>query len=365
MTRILVIKLGALGDFIQALGPFQTIRRGWPEAHVVLLTTRPFVDIAQQSGLFNEIWVDSRPKPWQIRGVLTLAKKLAAGNFDWVYDLQTSDRSSYYYRLLRFGKWLNAEGGPLARRTGPGPKWSGIARGCSHPHTNPQRNTLHTLERHREQLEQAGLTSVPANLSFLQPSPDFLRRMGTLPHPYVILVPGSAPHRPRKRWPYYGRLAGSLMRRGISCIVVAGKGEKSLADALEKEAHGDLATHSTDNRGDVPHPGCDKGDETMSKKEPGSLRNLVGETTLGDIAHLARHALGAVGNDTGPMHIIAAVGCPSVVLFSGDSDPQLCSPRRCDSSQSRHRITILREDNLTDLSTQVVEGALYETCSQN
>ena len=35
----------------------------------------------------------------------------------------------------------------------------------------------------------------------------------------------------------------------------------------------------------------------------------------------------AIGNDTGPMHLIAAAGCPSVVLFSRDSDPALCAPR--------------------------------------
>ena len=35
----------------------------------------------------------------------------------------------------------------------------------------------------------------------------------------------------------------------------------------------------------------------------------------------------AIGNDTGPMHLLATVGCASLVLFSGDSDPARCAPR--------------------------------------
>jgi ADP-heptose:LPS heptosyltransferase len=56
-----------------------------------------------------------------------------------------------------------------------------------------------------------------------------------------------------------------------------------------------------------------------------------------------------VGNDTGPMHLIAAAGAPSVCLFSADSDPALCAPRGA--------VTVLREPNLADLAVAAVLDA--------
>ena len=59
--RILVIKLSALGDFLVAMGAMEAIRKHHPKDHITLLTTRPFLDIAQRSGYFNEILIDRRP----------------------------------------------------------------------------------------------------------------------------------------------------------------------------------------------------------------------------------------------------------------------------------------------------------------
>ena len=58
--RILVIKHSALGDFVLATASFQAIRRHHPGARIVLLTTEPFVALAEASGLFDDIWVDPR-----------------------------------------------------------------------------------------------------------------------------------------------------------------------------------------------------------------------------------------------------------------------------------------------------------------
>ena len=98
--RVLVIKLGALGDFVQALGPMAAIRKHHAGAHMVLLTSKPYVDFAKACGLFDDVWVDEeRPKAWQIGRVLRLRQKLKAGGFSRVYDLQTSDRSSFYFHI--------------------------------------------------------------------------------------------------------------------------------------------------------------------------------------------------------------------------------------------------------------------------
>ena len=76
-----------------------------------------------------------------------------------------------------------------------------------------------------------------------------------------------------------------------------------------------------------------------------SALDLTEKTELEDIVALAKHAAGAVGNDTGPIHMIAAAGCPTIVLFSGDSDPVLTAPRglleQLAQDQNHQRIKLL------------------------
>jgi ADP-heptose:LPS heptosyltransferase len=79
-------------------------------------------------------------------------------------------------------------------------------------------------------------------------------------------------------------------------------------------------------------------------------RSLLGRTSLADLAVLARGAAGAIGNDSGPMHLIAAAGCPSVVLFSADSDPALCAPRG--------KVAVIRRDDLATLPVAPVLAEL-------
>ncbi len=298
--NILIIKLGALGDFVQAMGPFAAIRAHHPAAHITLLTTRPFAGLAEACPWFDEVWLDDKPPLWRLDRVLSLAARLRAGRFQRVYDLQTSDRSSWYFRLL--GKEV---------------EWSGIAKGCSHPHANPDRDSMHTIERQREQLAMAGIAKVPPpDLAWAETPP------GTfgIPGRFVLLVPGGAPHRPAKRWPVerFAHIACRLAERGITPVLLGTDKERAEIDAIARAC---------------PQAG-----------------DLSGRTSFPDIIALARRAEAALGNDTGPMHLIAAGGCPSVVLFSHESDPALCAPRG--------NVTVLRRPSLADLREDEVEATL-------
>ncbi len=302
MRRILVIKLSALGDIVLALGPFEAIRRHHARDHVTLLTTAPYASLARQSGYFDEIWIDDRPSPFQIGAWLAFRQRLRGAAFDRVYDLQTSDRSAAYFRLFR-------------RRARP--EWSGIAAGCSHPHANPRRDFMHTLERQTEQLVTAGLPEpLSPDLSWLDAD---VTRFGLTP-PLALLVPGGAAHRPAKRWPVagYAGFARWLVEHGITPVLLGTKTERTLFDQIVAAAP--------------------------------RVVDLAGQTDLRDIAGLARQAAGALGNDTGPMHLVAAVSCPCLVLFSGESDPALCRPRGA-------VVKILRADALSALDLESVEAA--------
>jgi ADP-heptose:LPS heptosyltransferase len=302
LGRILVIKLGALGDIVQALGPLAAIRRHHAHAHVTVLTTAPFALLLSASPYVDETWIDPRPRAWQLGAWLSLRQKLRSGRFDRVYDLQTSGRSSFYLRLF----------GPGKR-----PEWSGIAAGGSHPHANPRRDFMHTIERQAEQLRDAGIADVPsADVSWL--AADLARY--ALPSRFALLVPGGSAARLQKRWPAasYGALAQRLLARGITPVVVGIASERPLAATI---------------RASCPE-----------------ARDLTGQTSFAELAALAREAEAAVGNDTGPMHLIAAAGCSCVVLFSADSDPALCAPRG--------RVTVLRRPHLAELTVEEVAVAL-------
>ncbi len=94
--KILVIKLGALGDFIQALGPMSAIRKHHKEAHITLLTTKPFKSFATDCNYFDDIWIDEKPGKFNPARWWALRRKLNKAHFTRVYDLQNNDRTNLY-----------------------------------------------------------------------------------------------------------------------------------------------------------------------------------------------------------------------------------------------------------------------------
>jgi len=299
MNKILVIKHSALGDIILATAPFAAIRQAHSQAHIVLLTTKPYAQLLEKSGYFDEVWVDTRPKLYQVASLYKLIKKISDAGFERVYDLQTSSRSSLYFHLF-----------PKK------PEWSGIASGASHCHNTIERTSLHTIERQKQQLSVAGINNVPT------PCLDWLTAdisQFNLPEKYALLVAGGSPHRPEKRLPAegYGKFANWLVGQGITPLLIGTQAESEVITEIEQAC-------------------------------PQAI-NLLGKTNFAEIAELARNATLAVGNDTGPIHIIAATKCPVLVLFSKFSNPDLCAPRG-------DNVSIIRKTHLAELDLHEVEN---------
>lgn len=304
MAAILVIKHSALGDILLASGCFQAIRDHHPNDQIVLLTTEPFVELARQSGFFDMVVVDRRPKLWHLGLWRQLLRLLRGFYFSRVYDLHRKQRTRLLYRLLRWGR--------------PDLEWSGVIPGCSHYQSDPRSDFRHIVDKLNEQLRVAGIDPVPApTLSWLHGDGLAAR----IPLPFVLMVPGAAASRPEKKGPaaLYGAVAQTLVARGITPVLI-GRG----TDAA------DLAT--------------------VAASCPRAI-NLCDQSSLGDIADLARLALGAVGNDTGPMHLIGLAGCPTVTLFSHASDPRLVGPRGPSA-------IVLRREDLAELTPDEILGAL-------
>ncbi len=296
--RLLIIKHGALGDIILAASAFAAIRTAHADDEITLLTTPPFVSLLSASPWFDHVISDARPEAWNIPGILKLRSQLSG--FDMVYDLQTSSRSSRYFALA--GK----------------PRWSGIAAGCALPHSDPQRDFIHTRERLAGQLAVAGIVDLPRP-DFSWAQPDISRFM--LPPRFALLVPGAAMHRPEKRWPEakFAALAAQLPMR---VVVVGSRVETPLAAIIRSFA-------------------------------PQTI-DLTGQTSLLELLAVISRASLAVGNDTGPMHMAAALGVTSLVMFSAASDPKLTAPRYPDGGWP----IILQAPHLAGLSVAQIVAAL-------
>lgn len=305
--RVLVIKLGALGDFVQALAAMAEIRRAHPKAKITLLTTPPYAELAEASGYVDAIDVDGRPK--RLGGLIALASRLRRGRYQRVYDLQTSSRSRKYY-------WAFA---PVF------PEWSGISRGASHRHRNPRRDHMQTLDRLWDQLAEAEV--VEPRPEGAAPGPDLswavaaadpalLERLGVEP-PYALLAPGASPGRPKKRWPVEGfaGLARALQEMGVAPVVIGAEPEIALGEAIASAAPKTVVA--------------------------------AGRTRLVDLAALGSRAALVVGNDTGPTFLAGLAGAPTLILFSSDSDPALCAPRTSG-------VSVLQRDDLADLPAEEV-----------
>lgn len=299
--NVLIVKLGAFGNIILSMAAFAAIRHHHGDARISVLTSAGFAGWLRTFPYFDDVLIDPRPRWWDFAGVRHLSRMLAGGQFSRVYDLQTSSRSSRYFHLF-----------PAKRR----PEWSGIAFGCSLPDRDPQRNYLHDTVRQEGQLRQAGITVFPpADMSWCRG--DIARF--NLPPGLAVLVPGSSPDRLDKRWPAdrYEALAAALRARGIMPVVVGSAAEHGLAAAIP------------------------------------SAIDLTGQTGFGDLADLARAARFAVGNDTGPMHLLATAGCPVVTVFSKASNPAQCAPRG-------RWTRVLQRQDLADLQVDDVLNSLPE-----
>jgi ADP-heptose:LPS heptosyltransferase len=276
--RILVIRLGALGDLVFCFQSFAEIRAAHPDAEIALLTRAPFAAFARSLPWFDRIIIDSHPTLTQLGGWSALLHDIRAFAPECVYDLQGKTRQTILYMLL---------GATF------GPAWSGAAPFCKFPRVWPPTAGMHFTDFLAAQLRAAGVPAAsPINLDWFDaPVAKF-----ALPAKYAALIPGCSPDALHKRWSArsYAALARALHARGLVCIVVG-----TLADAEAIAA--------------------------ITDYEPGVI-NLCGKTSLFELAGLLRRATLVIGNDTGPVHMAATIGAPTLALFSGRSNPTWSKP---------------------------------------
>lgn len=297
MKKILIIKHGALGDVILAMYPIFSIEKHFRDCKITVLTEAKYEDLFKSIPFVKDIRLDNRPRFYSIFSYISLIVWYIKSDFDWVFDLQTSKRTSFYFFIFSLFKKV---------------KWSGIEKKCSHPHLASNRRLLHTIERQKQQLKCAGInvTQKPNWNLFIEKSKKF-----NIPKPYAIIVPGGSRRRVNKRWDYinYLTIINYLTKKDINIVLVGGKDEEKIVHKFN-----------------------------ISK----NIFNLIGKTNIIDLAYLSRFADLILGNDTGPMHLLVVSSkntAKKIVLFGKGSNPNLCAP-------IGKNVFIIKEENINDIS---------------
>ena len=285
--RLLFVKPSSLGDIIHALPTLNAVRTHFTQARITWLVKREWAAIVERIEGVDEI-VTVGPG---LRGWLRAVPPLRATGFDLAVDLQGLFRSGVMARLsgarCRIGFANAREGSP----------WF-------YTHRVPvPTDDLHAVDRYALVAEALGIgRKTDRAFRFKRwPSDDeaitaLLNRQGVTDRQRWVAMNVSA-RWPTKRWPIqsFATLIDQVHKAGLGPVVLLGApSEREAADAVSR----------------------------LTAQPPSSL---VGQTGIGLLPALLRKAAVLVTNDSGPMHVAAAVGTPVVAMF-GPTSPARTGP---------------------------------------
>jgi heptosyltransferase-1 len=341
MERILIVRLGAMGDVLHGLPAAAALRRTLPAARIDWLIESRWAELLCAPGeartaprsplkpLVDTVYeVDTRAlrsgSTWAWKQAAGTLRRLRGVKYDAALDFQGSMKSAL-----------------IAALSGAG-ETAGFARTREAPAAMLYDRRIAATARHvvEQNLELAAaatgsnLAPAPAELPNDRGADGWceleLRKRGR--YDYVLLSPGVGWG--AKRWPAerYGQVAKRLAAEGLACFVNAAPGEELLAREVEAASAGHAARiHST----------------------------------LGLLIALTRRAKLVIGGDTGPTHLAAALGIPVVAIF-GPTDPERNGPYgtrslvlRSEQSRISYSHAAATDPGLLNITAeQVVEAAI-------
>jgi heptosyltransferase I len=299
--RFLVVRLGSLGDIVHTFPAVAALRESFPAARIVWLTHPRWAFLVDSSRLASEV------STVETRAMSSLREAIQRLR-------QTSWSAAIDYQGLWKSAMLPFFGG-AKRRIGFS---SATIREFGVPVLYTERvktSKAHIAEQNGDLSLRAGAQRGTASVSLQIPEQDqaavcSLLRAQALDR-YIVVSPGGGWR--SKCWPAerFGALCRKLREsRGMRCVVNIGPGDDDLAGPL-LTASGDAAP-------------------------------FVYRGSLGELMALLRSATCAVGGDTGPLHLAAALGTPTVALF-GPTDPARNGPYRSGGTQpSEYKDIVLR-----------------------
>ena len=290
-ARVLVVRLGSLGDLIHALPAVAALRASWPRAEIDWVVERPHAELLALVPLLSRVIVMGERN---VGGWMSTVRTLRARHYDMAIDLQGLVKSAVIARLSRARRVVGFDRAALREP----------AARFFYTETVQVGEGRHVIDKNLAlaaslvaSVERPGTALRPSELSFPlritdSPALDSLRAQGV--GDFAVINPGAA--WPNKRWPpekFAGVARAIHANHGWTSVVLWGPGEESVARAIVDQASGTAV--------------------------------LAPETTLADLVAIARAARLFVSGDTGPLHIAGATATPIVALF-GPTTPTRNGP---------------------------------------
>ena len=276
MNRILIVKLGALGDVVHAIPVAAALRRAFPSARIDWLVSPKHREILDLVPVIDRRLVINDAR------MLSAIRELRGNRYDVAIDLQGLIKSAALARLSGAARVIGFTS-RYARE--------GLARWFyTEAHDPGGGGMYHIDEQHVVYtnlgvLETLGIHAGPPEFPIDRVDSGVAARMSAaVGGRYAILNPGAA--WPNKRWPpaRLATIAKELRaRHALPSVVAWGPGEQSLAQQVVDQSSGSAT--------------------------------LSPQTTIADLVALARGASIYLSGDTGPAHIAAAVGTPIVGIY--------------------------------------------------
>jgi lipopolysaccharide heptosyltransferase I len=288
--KILILKPSSLGDVVQALPVLRLIKKHLPSSEVYWwIESRLAPLLKDDPDLAGLVLFDRRrwAKPQNWREVFRSVRWMRQQRFDWVIDLQGLIRSGAFAWLANGDLTVGLD----EPREGARGLYDLAARRSSF-HT-------HAVDWYLEVLR---LLDVPVhwNFTWLPERPRVAAAIRTngaaRSRRWIILQPGA--RWPNKRWPveHFAALLQRVLASDskIDCAILGGPEDQPLG-------------------------------ETIARVAPARCLDLTGKLSLPEMIEWIRLGEVMVTNDTGPMHVAAALGKPVVALF-GPTEPRRTGP---------------------------------------
>jgi lipopolysaccharide heptosyltransferase I len=312
-VKIAIVKLSSLGDVIHALPVACALRRAYPAAHLswivearehAILRDHPDLDVVLP--VDTRLWRRLIRRPagarqvWQ--KVCRLERRIRASRFDVTIDVQG---------LIKSGLLTAYTGAPLRIGFSPGWCWEWPNSLFTNRHVTPPPAARHVVEQYLSLLAPLGVSAgtpefhIPLRPAAEARMEEFLGEQGVKRHDVLVgLNPGAS--RENKRWPvsHMRALAERLgTEPGVRLLLLWGPDEIHMA----RQIRDGLSTRAI----------------------------LAPPTDLDELASLLRRCALVVANDTGPLHLAAALGAPCLGLY-GPTPAERNRPygRQCRGLQS-------------------------------
>jgi len=292
--RLLILKLSSIGDVVMAMPVAVALKRAYPDLWITWAAQAPAAQVLSGHPAVNEVLPVRRPQhgglsaAWfYAREWLRLAPTLRNGKFDVAVDLQGLFKAAVLGCIARAPRRLGFadERRELNRRLNNIPV---------------EAAGVHAVDRYLQMARALGAEPYPVDFAFPAPPEadvdieELLGAKGLLGEHLVALIPfASDTH---KCWPgeRFAQVAKRLTRQGLRCVIIGGAQDIQAAEEIADAAGGGVVS-------------------------------LAGRTNLLQVAALLRRCRLVIGNDTGPLHIAAAVGTPVLGLY-GPTDPNKVGP---------------------------------------